>query len=295
MQLKTMFVIALAAFTATSAMAQKKKKGGKKSIPATKLIEANKYQSVPADTFSYAVGVAQAKGLKNYLVNSLNVDTTYIDEFLRGMNAPYNAKKVAVNRAYAAGLEINEQNVKQVIPNINRQATGNSDTTYVDKELYLKGLTEALKNQATLSETDAIAIAERQINYYKDQLRITNLAWLEQNKTKPGVIVCPSGLQYKVINKGAGAAATDSSTVEVHYEGKLVDGTVFDSSYKRGKTSTFKPSQVIKGWQQALEIMPLGAKWELYIPYNLAYGERGSQNIPPYATLIFTVELVAIK
>lgn len=295
MQLKTLFIIALATCTATGAMAQKKKKNSKKTVPAAKLIPASKFQSVPADTFSYAVGVAQANGLKNYIVGQMAVDTTYIAEFLEGVKADYTTPEAQRLRALAAGLEIAEQNAKTVIPSINKQATGKNDTTYVDKELYIKGLADGIQNKATLTEQNAREIVERQMNYYKDQLRMTNLAWLEQNKTQKDVVVLPSGLQYKVLTKGAGAVATEKSDVEVHYEGRLLNGEVFDSSYKRGKPATFKPTQVIKGWTEALQLMPEGSKWELYIPYNLAYGERGNQNIPPYATLIFVVEVVKVK
>ena len=105
----------------------------------------------------------------------------------------------------------------------------------------------------------------------------------------------PSGLQYRVITQGKGVVANDTTDVEVHYEGKLIDGTIFDSSYQRGKTATFKPTQVIKGWTEALKMMPEGSTWELFIPYDLAYGERGNQNIPPFATLIFKVEVVKVK
>ena len=105
----------------------------------------------------------------------------------------------------------------------------------------------------------------------------------------------PSGLQYRVIKQGTGAMATDTTEVEVHYEGKLIDGTVFDSSYRRGKPATFHPDQVIKGWTEALKMMPEGSVYELYIPYNLGYGERGTQSIPPYSTLIFKVELLKVK
>ena len=99
-----------------------------------------------------------------------------------------------------------------------------------------------------------------------------------------------------MLTQGKGAVATDSTEVEVHYEGRLIDGTVFDSSYKRGKPSTFRPDQVIKGWREALTLMPEGSIWELYIPAELGYGERGSgQTIPGNSTLIFQVEIIKVK
>lgn len=121
-------------------------------------------------------------------------------------------------------------------------------------------------------------------------------AFLAENAKKEGVVTLPSGLQYKVLNAGAGATPKASDSVECHYEGRLIDGSVFDSSYQRGETATFGVTQVIAGWVEALQLMKEGDKWQLYIPYNLAYGERGAgAQIPPYATLIFDVELVKVK
>jgi FKBP-type peptidyl-prolyl cis-trans isomerase FklB len=122
------------------------------------------------------------------------------------------------------------------------------------------------------------------------------LKWLEENKTKEGVKVTASGLQYKVIDQGTGPIAKETNTVKVHYKGTLIDGTTFDSSYDRGEPIEFPVTGVIKGWVEALLMMPQGSKWELYIPYDLAYGDKGAGGtIPPYATLIFVVELLEIK
>jgi FKBP-type peptidyl-prolyl cis-trans isomerase FklB len=120
--------------------------------------------------------------------------------------------------------------------------------------------------------------------------------FLAENAKKPGVVTLPSGLQYKVITEGKGASPKASSTVTTQYAGKLLDGTEFDSSYKRGEPATFPLGGVIKGWQEALQLMKPGAKWELYIPANLAWGEQGSGAvIPPNATVLFTVELISVK
>ena len=120
--------------------------------------------------------------------------------------------------------------------------------------------------------------------------------FLAENKNKPGVKTLPDGLQYKVITEGSGPKPTTNDTVSVNYKGTLVDGTEFDSSYKRGQPAKFKVTQVIKGWTEALQMMSPGAKWQLFIPSELAYGERGSgMNIGPNATLIFEVELLSIE
>jgi FKBP-type peptidyl-prolyl cis-trans isomerase FklB len=118
--------------------------------------------------------------------------------------------------------------------------------------------------------------------------------FLEANKTKEGVKVLPSGLQYKVITEGTGEKPTAEDKVKTHYRGTLIDGTEFDSSYKRNKPLEFSVRGVIKGWTEALQLMSVGSKWELYIPANLAYGERGRPNIPPNSTLIFEIELLEV-
>ncbi len=121
-------------------------------------------------------------------------------------------------------------------------------------------------------------------------------AFLAENKTKEGVVTLPSGLQYKILTAGTGPKPTATDTVVCQYKGTLLDGTEFDSSYKRGQPATFAVGKVIKGWTEALQLMPVGSKWQIFIPADLAYGERGAGNvIPPNATLIFEVELVSIQ
>lgn len=119
--------------------------------------------------------------------------------------------------------------------------------------------------------------------------------FLKENATKPGVTVTASGLQYMVLTEGTGRKPTAADTVRCHYEGTLIDGTVFDSSYRRGEPADFGLRQVISGWTEGVQLMSEGAKYRFFIPYNLAYGERGAgQDIPPYAALIFDVELIKI-
>ena len=127
-------------------------------------------------------------------------------------------------------------------------------------------------------------------------MKAPQIEYLEQNKTKEGVQVTESGLQYKVLESGDGASPADTDTVTVHYSGRLIDGTEFDSSYKRGEPAQFPVNGVIAGWTEALQLMKEGDKWELTIPYEIAYGARGSgQSIPPYATLVFDVELIKVN
>jgi FKBP-type peptidyl-prolyl cis-trans isomerase FklB len=135
------------------------------------------------------------------------------------------------------------------------------------------------------------AASEKKNSKIKEQ----SAAFLEENKKNEGVVVTASGLQYKVITKGNGKSPSANNKVTVHYTGKLVDGTVFDSSVQRGTPAEFGVTQVISGWTEALQLMKEGDKWMLYIPYNLAYGERGRPSIPPYATLIFEIELIKVN
>jgi FKBP-type peptidyl-prolyl cis-trans isomerase FklB len=120
--------------------------------------------------------------------------------------------------------------------------------------------------------------------------------FLEENSKRPGVVTLPSGLQYEILTPGNGPIPKSNDKVRVHYTGSLINGKVFDSSVQRGEPAVFGVTQVIKGWVEALQLMPVGAKWKLAIPYDLAYGERGAgREIGPYATLIFEVELLAIE
>ncbi len=125
--------------------------------------------------------------------------------------------------------------------------------------------------------------------------KLAGATFLEENKKKAGVVTLPSGLQYEIMKAGEGPKPTINNTVKTHYHGTLIDGTIFDSSVKRGQPAEFPVGGVIQGWVEALQLMPVGSKWKLYVPYNLAYGERAAgQEIKPYSTLIFEVELLEI-
>ena len=251
---------------------------------------------VAAKGYSDAIGVAQAKSLKDYLMQREGVDQQYLPMAIQGMRdyAQLTPEQLKEKQAYAAGLRIGEMNQMQVVPAFNQQATGKRDTTFVDAEILVNGLADGMNGVATLSADSAMKVAEQQMAFYKNEIKNANALWLDANKQKKNVKTLPSGLQYRILTAGNGPIATDTTKVEVHYEGKLIDGTIFDSSYKRGQTATFRPDQVIKGWTEALQLMPEGSTWELYIPYNLAYGENGTQNIPPYSTLIFKVEVIKV-
>ena len=171
----------------------------------------------------------------------------------------------------------------------------------LDMDLLTKSFLSSAKGEkAKLNPIDAQKTVQSYLGGVEkkqgEKNKTTGVAFLAENKKKDGVKETASGLQYKVLKEGAGPKPPSASTeVEVHYEGRLLDGTVFDSSIKRGETATFALNQVIPGWTEGLQLMPEGSKWELYIPSAMAYGEQGNPRIPPNSALIFTVELIKIK
>ncbi len=178
----------------------------------------------------------------------------------------------------------------------------------IDPEILSRGINDALSgNKPLMTEQEAVEtmtklrkqVMAKQAEMMKKagtQNIVKGEKFLAENKKKDGVITLPSGLQYKVINKGSGDSPKLTDEVTVNYRGTLIEGTEFDSSYRRGQPATFKVNAVIAGWTEALQIMKPGSKWQLYIPSSLAYGERGAgRDIGPNATLIFDVELISVK
>ena len=155
-------------------------------------------------------------------------------------------------------------------------------------------------NQTAISHTEARDIVNKYFAELEEKMNAANIEagkkFLEENKKREGVVTLPSGLQYEVITEGnVGRYAKATDQVQCHYEGTLIDGTLFDSSIKRGQPATFGVNQVIPGWVEALQLMPEGARWKLYIPSDLAYGAQGAgEMIPPHSTLVFEVELQKI-
>lgn len=276
------------------------KRKGKKAKQA----EAAKVDTCSVDTFSYAIGMANTLGLKAYLAQRMNVDTAYMANFLEGFNATLSMDERKKLEAYAAGLQIRKQVEEQIIPGLNQRITGNDSTMLLNPELFIEAFGNTLAGQPTdMSLQQAEEIAERQMKYYHDtnmerqygDNRRAGEAFLAANAKKDSVETLPSGVQYKVLVKGSGDIPTATSKVKVNYEGRLIDGTVFDSSYERKQPATFGCNQVIKGWTEALTHMPVGSKWEIYIPQELGYGSREAGKIPPFSALVFTVELLDIE
>jgi FKBP-type peptidyl-prolyl cis-trans isomerase len=196
--------------------------------------------------------------------------------------------------SYAIGVNIGQNLRKQSVdvdPGLLgmgvKDAMSGGKTLLTDDEM--KAALNSLQTQVHKTQEQKMAV-EGAANKKKGD------AFLAANKTKEGVVTLPSGLQYKILTAGTGPKPTAADTVVCNYKGTLINGKEFDSSYKRGQPATFPVSQVIKGWTEAVQLMPVGSKWELFIPSDLAYGDRGAgPDIGPNATLIFEVELLSIK
>ena len=214
-------------------------------------------------------------------------------------DASVSANKAATTKT--AGLETEMEKVSYVIGTQIGQSFKQQSIDIILESLIM-GIKDILTGKElalSAEESQKVMLGFRQRMMAKLAAeRAENLAegkaFLEANKAKEGVQVLPSGLQYKVITEGTGAIPTATDIVSTHYRGRLIDGTEFDSSYKRNKPSEFPVTKVIPGWTEALQLMKVGSKWELYIPANLAYGEPGSPTIPPNSTLIFEIELLEI-
>lgn len=257
------------------------------------------------DTLSYAIGMAQTQGLKEYLVGRLDVDTAYMDEFIKGLNEGANAGDDKKKAAYYAGIQIGQQISNQMMKGINRELFGDDSTKTISLKNFMAGFISGTTGKGGLMSVDsAQAVAQQMMQSVKAKTmektygpnKVAGEKFLAANAKKAGVKTLEGGVQYKVIKEGTGKIPTDTSLVKVNYEGRTIDGKVFDSSYKRNMPADFRCNQVIKGWTIALSHMPAGSVWEVYIPQQLAYGERQQgEDIKPFSTLIFKIELLEVK
>ena len=208
--------------------------------------------STPTDTvslrdFSLYMGVAQTTGLKSYIATRMNVDTTKMDDFMRGVNEMLKKPDDKKLAAYAAGVQIGQQLMQQILPNVNQRITDKAGTKFIDEDQFKKGVVAGITGKGlTISTDSAMKIVQNQMEFYNNRLmeqkygknREEGEKFLAENAKKEGVKTLPgSKVQYKVIKEGTGEKPQATSKVKVNYEGKLVDGTVFDSSYKRTRTS----------------------------------------------------------
>lgn len=255
------------------------------------------------DTLSYAIGLAQTQGLKQYLVQ-MDVDTTYMDAFIKGLREGANAGDDKKKAAYYMGIQIGQQISNRMVKGINHELFGEDSTKTISMKNFLAGFIQGVKEKKGLmtveqasqvAQMKMMAIKSKHMEEEYGPLKKKGEEWMAANAKKAGVKTLPSGVQYKVIKEGNGAMPKDTSLVTVNYEGRLIDGTVFDSSYKRGQAVDLRANQVIKGWTEALVHMPAGSVWEVYIPQELAYGEREQGQIKPYSPLVFKIELIKVN
>lgn len=251
------------------------------------------------DSITYNLGLFQAEEVKQALASG-QLDSTYIDEFIKGMKESAekeNKKKDAYLSGYGYGKRFG-----QLSEQLSKLVYGDDSTKTVNMNVLIAGFSDAVKGKAKKTAEEAYNEFTKQIEpfnqaqaekQYGDNKKAGE-KYLADNKKKEGVKVLPSGVQYKVITEGTGAVPSDTSVVKVNYEGKLIDGTVFDSSYQRNQPFEVNMAQpgVIPGWVEVLKIMPAGSKWEVTIPADQAYGAQNMGQIKPFSTLIFTIEVL---
>ena len=254
------------------------------------------------DTLSYVFGMARTQGLKEYL-SQTGVDTTYMADFIKGLNEGANSGDDKKKAAYYAGIQIGQQIANQWVSGMNRELFGDDSTKTISLKNLMAGFVSGIKANGLMTVDSANVIAQSLMQTIKaKELEKTygsnkeaGEKFLAANAKKDGVKTLPSGVQYKVIKEGNGAIPADTSLVKVHYEGKTVEGKVFDSSYERGEPINLRCNQTIKGWTDAMVHMPAGSVWEVYIPQDLAYGEREQGDIKPFSALIFKIELIEVN
>ena len=256
------------------------------------------------DTMSYAIGMAQTQGLKEYLVQRLGVDTAYMDDFIKGLNEGANAGDDKKQSAYYAGIQIGQQIGNQMVKGINHEVFGNDSTQTISPKNFMAGFvsgTTGAKGLMTMEQAQQVAqtkmeqIKAKTMEKQYGPNKEAGEKYLANYKKGKDVKELKDGVLYKVIKEGAGEIPTDTSMVKVQYEGKTIDGKVFDSSYQRKQPVELRANQVIPGWTEALTHMPVGSVWEVVIPQEKAYGAREQGQIKPFSALIFKIELLGIN
>lgn len=256
------------------------------------------------DSLSYSIGMSNTQGLKEYLVGRVGIDTTYMSEFIKGVNEAANAADNKKKEAYFAGIQIGQQISQQMMKGINYEVFGNDSTQSISMQNFMAGFVAGVTGEnALMTMTEANEMAQRLVQELKAKTMEKNYgenkkageAYLDSIAQTEGIQKLDNGVYYKVLVAGKGATPESSDRVKVHYEGTLIDGTVFDSSYERKEPATFGCTQVIPGWTNALTHMPVGSTWMVYIPQDQAYGAREAGKIKPFSALTFKIELLSIE
>jgi len=289
-------VIASASFNEATAAKKKQKKEASTTTVAPVELKSS------SDTLSYVGGMSMTEGLMPFLLQQ-GLDTTQMAEFYRGFDEIIYKGNDPKVKAYAIGMNVATQLKDRMVAHMKTEFTDTPDSV-VETVLY-RGFKDAVENDTTVFKTKDATAKFRAMSEANKEAKMEKLyganreagrKFLAENAQKDSVVTLPSGLQYKVIVQGNGEVPQKKDKVKVKYEGRLIDGTVFDASGKHGLSpATFRADQVIKGWTEALTMMPVGSKWQLFIPYELAYGDRGAgREIKPFSALIFDIELVSI-
>lgn len=284
-------VVSASFFTASAAGKDKKKKQKAQTEQVAPLWPVSLLTE--KDSLSYASGMVMSNGLDRFLSQQFGVKLDAAkDDFLRGFDIAVSDTTAQALKAYAAGILIASMTRDNSFQRMKEQFGAGFRS-----DLLLRGLRDVLTGDTALFSLPEAQQFQNDFNNRRiAQMRKAGEDFLLSNATKPGVVTTPSGLQYRVLAEGSGPVPQASDEVVVRYEGRLIDGTVFDSTEKHGAdTDSFRADRLIKGWTEALTQMKVGSKWEVYIPQQLAYGSRQSGVIPPYSTLIFKLELVDIK
>ena len=255
------------------------------------------------DSLSYAIGMAQTQGLKQYLVQRMGVDTAYINEFVKGLNDGASAGDDKKTAAYYAGVQIGQQ-ILQMEKGINNELFGEDSTQTISHKNFMAGFVAGTLEKdglMTAEEAGQMAQAKMQVvksqhmeKVYGDNKKACE-EYMAKIAKKEGIQKLDNGVYYEVITEGKGEIPADTSRVKVNYEGKLINDSIFDSTYKRGEPTTFRCNQVIPGWTNALTHMPVGSTWKVYIPQDQAYADREAGLIKPFSCLIFKIELISIE
>ena len=257
------------------------------------------------DSLFYCIGITQSYGLKNYLATSMGVDTTNMDEFFKGFTEGIKAGESKKNQAYYFGLQIGQQMSSRLIAGVNREIFGEDSTKYVSADNFVAGFVAGAMEQDTAmtvekadeyAKTRMSAIKAKQMEQTYGPNKKAGEEFMAEIAKKEGVKQLEnSGVYYEVLAEGNGKIPADTSLVKVKYEGTLIDGTVFDGNMESENPISFRCNNVIPGWTMALTHMPAGSKWKVYIPQDMAYGEReAGDKIKPFSALIFTIDLVSV-
>lgn len=257
------------------------------------------------DSLSYAIGMAQSNGLKDYLVSNLGVDTAYIDEFIKGLNEGANAGDDKKKAAYYAGIQIGQQLSNQLVRGINHELFGEDSTKTISLKNFMAGFISGTTGKGgIMTMNKAQDVTQRKMTEIKNKaLEEKYGAYKKQNeafaaKYAKGADVkkLGKGVCYKVIKEGKGEIPGANSSVKIMYEGKTIDGKVFDGNFGQKIPAEFFVNQVIPGFTEALTHMPVGSVWEVMIPQEQAYGTRDTGGkIKPFSTLIFKIELISTE